>query len=284
MAGAPETIENIIMMTEWMGLPALAATHGAQIDNLIGWIHIFMLVLFVGWGGFFLWAIVRFRQSRNPVADYKGVTSKNSTYGEIGVAVVEAVLLIGFAIPLWAARIESIPPENEALSVNLTPEQFAWNVRYAGPDGVFGRTDIKLIDLQSNPLGVDRSDPAAKDDITTVNQVYLPVNKPIIVNLRSKDVIHSFNVPEFRVKQDAIPGLTIPIWFIPNVTTAEMRQKTGNANFQYEIACAQLCGLGHYRMRGFVTVLSAEEFQKWMDDEEAKLKELETAGPNPFAQ
>jgi len=272
------------MMTELMGLPALAATHGATIDDLIGWIHVFMLILFVGWGGFFLWAIVRFRQSRNPVADYRGVTSKNSTYGEIGVAVVEAILLIGFAIPLWAARIEGIPPENEALTVNLTPEQFAWNARYAGPDGVFGRTDIKLIDLQSNPLGVDRSDPAAKDDITTVNQVYLPVNKPIIVNLRSKDVIHSFNVPEFRVKQDAIPGLTIPIWFIPNVTTAEMREKTGNPNFQYEIACAQLCGLGHYRMRGFVTVLSAEEFQKWMDDEEAKLKELESAGPNPFGQ
>jgi cytochrome c oxidase subunit 2 len=282
MVGAPKTIENL--MTEWLGMPALAATHGAQIDNLIGWIHIFMLILFVGWGGFLLYAIARFRKSRHPVADYKGVTSKNSTYMEIGVAVVEAVLLVGFAIPLWAARVDTVPPENQSLVVNLTPEQFAWNARYAGPDGVFGRTDIKLIDLQSNPLGVDRSDPAAKDDVTTVNQVYLPVNKPIIVNLRSKDVIHSFNVPEFRVKQDAIPGLTIPIWFIPNVTTAEMRQRTGNPQFQYEIACAQLCGLGHYRMRGFVTVLSTEEFQKWMDDEQAKLKELETAGPNPFAQ
>jgi cytochrome c oxidase subunit II len=283
VAGAPKTIENIIM-TEWMGMPALAATHGAQIDNLVGWIHIFMLILFVGWGGFFLYAIARFRKSRNPVADYKGVTSKNSTYMEIGIAVVEAILLVGFAIPLWAARVDSVPPENQALVVNLTPEQFAWNVRYAGPDGVFGRTDIKLIDLQSNPLGVDRSDPAAKDDVTTVNQLYLPVNKPIIVNLRSKDVIHSFNVPEFRVKQDAIPGLTIPIWFIPNVTTAEMRERTGNPQFQYEIACAQLCGLGHYRMRGFVTVLSTEEFQKWMDDEQAKLKELEGAAANPFAQ
>jgi cytochrome c oxidase subunit II len=282
MVGAPRTIENI--MTEWLGMPALAATHGGQIDNLVGWIHIFMLILFVGWGGFFLYAIVRFRKSRNPVADYKGVTSKKSTYSEIGVAVVEAILLIGFAIPLWAARVDTVPPENQALVVNLTPEQFAWNVRYAGPDGVFGRTDIKLIDLQSNPLGVDRSDPAAKDDVTTVNQLYLPVNKPIIVNLRSKDVIHSFNVPEFRVKQDAIPGLTIPIWFIPNVTTAEMRTRTGNPQFQYEIACAQLCGLGHYRMRGFVTVLSTEEFQKWMDDEQVKLKELEGAGSNPFAQ
>ena len=105
----------------------------------------------------------------------------------------------------------------------------------------------------------------------------MPVNKPIIVRLRSKDVIHSFGVPEFRVKQDAVPGLTIPIWFIPDVTTAEMRARTGNPQFQYEIACAQLCGLGHYRMRGFVTVQTAEEFQKWMDDEQAKLKELEGA-------
>ena len=96
------------------------------------------------------------------------------------------------------------------------------------------------------------------------------MNKPIIVKLRSKDVIHSFGVPEFRVKQDAMPGLTIPIWFVPNVTTAEMRTRTGDAEFQYEIACAQLCGLGHAHMRGFVTVVSAEEFQKWLDE---KVKE-----------
>ena len=151
--------------------------------------------------------------------------------------------------------------------------------RSLGPDGVFGRTDIKLIDSQDNSLGLDRSDPAAKDDVVTLNQLYLPVNKPIIVKLRSKDVIHSFGVPEFRVKQDAIPGLTIPIWFVPTVTTAEMRIRTGNPEFQYEIACAQLCGLAHFRMRGFVTVQTADEFQKWMQDEEAKVKEQES---NPF--
>jgi cytochrome c oxidase subunit II len=267
------------MMTEWLGLPPLATAHGGQIDNLLGWIHIFMLILFVGWGGFFLYILVRFRQSRNPVADYKGVTSHRSTYLEIGVAVVEAVLLIGFAIPLWAARVEGLPPENEALVVQVTGEQFAWNVHYPGADRVFGRTDVKLLDLQSNPLGLDRSDPAAKDDATTVNQLYLPVNRQIIVRLRTKDVIHSFGVPEFRVKQDAIPGLTIPIWFIPNVTTAEMRTRTGNPQFQYEIACAQLCGLGHARMRGFVTVQSAEEFQKWMDDTVA---EQAAAESDPF--
>jgi cytochrome c oxidase subunit 2 len=264
-------------MTEWLGLPALASAHGGEIDNLIGWIHVFMLVLFVGWGGFYVYTLVRFRRSRNPVANYTGVTSPASKYSEIAVAVIEAIFLVGFAIPMWAARVDHMPPENEALTVQVTGEQFVWNVHYPGPDRVFGRTDLKLLDLQSNPLGLDRSDPAAKDDVTTLNQLYLPVNRPVIVRLRSKDVIHSFGVPEFRVKQDAVPGFTIPLWFVPTVTTAEMRTRTGNAEFQYEIACAQLCGLGHARMRGFVTVQTAEEFQKWMDE-----RVKEQSEPDPF--
>ena len=263
--------------TQWLGLPLLASAHGEQIDRLIGWTHAFMLILFVGWGGFFAYCLVRFRRARHPVANYTGVKSHTSSYLEVAVAVVEAVLLLGFSIPLWAARVDHAPPANEALLVEVTGEQFAWNIHYAGPDGKFGRTDISLLDLQSNPLGIDRDDPAAKDDVTTVNQLYLPVNKPIIVRLRSKDVIHSFGVPEFRVKQDAIPGLTIPIWFVPNVTTAEMRRRTGNAEFQYEIGCAQLCGLGHARMRGFVTVQSADEFDKWLAS-----KVAESSEPDPF--
>ena len=266
-------------MTDWLGLPPLAAAHGGQIDGLIGWIHVFMLILFIGWGAFLAYCLIRFRRSRHPVANYTGVKSKASTYSEVGVAVVEAILLVGFAIPLWAARIGNIPPASEALVVQVTGEQFAWNIHYPGPDRVFGRTDLKLLDLQSNPLGLDRSDPAAKDDVTLVNQLYLPVNQPIIVRLRSRDVIHSFGVPEFRVKQDAVPGLTIPIWFVPNITTEEMRTRTGNPKFQYEIACAQLCGLGHARMRGMVVVQSAEEFQKWMQEASA---EQAGAAADPF--
>lgn len=273
MVGSPEGVENI--MTSWLGLPALASAQGGQIDSLIGWTHLFMFVLFLGWGGFFAYTLIRFRKSRHPVANPMGVRSHTSSYLEIGVAVVEAILLFGFSIPIWAARVDRMPPESQALVVQVTGEQFAWNIHYPGPDGVFGRTDIKLIDAQSNPLGVDRTDPAAKDDVTTLNQLYLPVNRPIIVKLRSKDVIHSFNVPEFRVKQDAVPGFTIPVWFVPNVTTAEMRRRTGNPEFQYEIACAQLCGLGHYRMRGFITVVSGGEFQKWMDE---KVKEQQGEG------
>jgi cytochrome c oxidase subunit II len=276
MVAAPENLE---MMTNWLGLPPLAATHGGQIDSLLGWIHVFMLILFVSWGGFFVYTLIRFRRSRHPVANYTGVTSPVSKYSEIAVAVIEAVLLVGFAIPIWAARVDRMPAESEALVVHVTAEQFAWNVRYAGPDGKFGRTDIKLIDSQSNPLGVDPADPASKDDVTMLNQLYLPANRQVIVKLRSKDVIHSFGVPEFRVKQDAIPGYTIPVYFIPDVTTDEMRARTGNPEFQYEIACAQLCGLGHYRMRGFVTVQSADDFQKWMAQ---KVKEQLEAASDPF--
>src|SRR5918992_2617597 len=139
MVGAPEDI-----MTEWLGLPALAAAHGAQIDSLIGWTHVFMLILFVGWGGFFTYCLIRFRRSRNPVANYTGVKSHTSSYFEVGVLVVELVLLFGFSIPLWAARVDHRPSESEAFVVHVTGEQFAWNVRYAGHDRVFGRTDIKL--------------------------------------------------------------------------------------------------------------------------------------------
>ena len=270
MVEAPGGAENI--MTNWLGLPPLASAHGGQIDSLIGWTHVFMLILFVGWGGFFVFTLIRFRRSRHPVANYTGVKSHASSYSEVAVALVEAVLLFAFSIPIWAARVDRMPPENEALVVRVTGEQFAWNVHYAGPDGVFGRTDIKLFDLQSNPLGLDRTDPAAQGRHHDAQPALSAREQAVIVRLRSKDVIHSFGVPEFRVKQDAVPGLTIPIWFVPNVTTAEMRTRTGNPEFQYEIACAQLCGLGHYRMRGFVTVQSADEFQKWMAAEEEKLK------------
>jgi cytochrome c oxidase subunit 2 len=251
--------------------------HAGEVDHTMVLVHILMGVLFVDWIAFFLYALYRFRRKRNPVADYKGVTSRASTYLEIAVAVVEAVLLIGFSVPLWAKRVADFPPASESVVVRVVAEQFAWNVHYPGPDGKFGKSDVKLIDLQTNPLGLDRSDPDAKDDITTVNQLHLPVGKPAIVDLSSKDVIHSFNLTEFRVKQDAIPGLTIPVWFVPTVTTDEMRKKLGEDDFVYEIACAQLCGLGHYSMRGYVTIDSPEGFQAWLDEEGKKLTSEDAA-------
>jgi len=263
-------------MLQYLGLPVAASAHAGEIDNMLVLVHWLMVVLFVGWGLFFVYTLWRFRAKRNPVADYKGVTSHTSTWLEGAVAVVEAILLIGFSIPLWAQRVEGFPAPQDATRVRVVAQQFAWNIHYPGPDGVFGKTDVTLVDEQANPLGIDRSDPAAKDDVTTINQLHLPVGRPVLVQLSSKDVIHSFALQEMRVKQDAIPGTMTPVWFVPDVTTEEMRQRTGNPEFGYEISCAQLCGLGHYRMKGFVTIHTQADFQKWMDEREAELKASES--------
>jgi cytochrome c oxidase subunit II len=239
--------------------PVQASTHAAEVDQMTVLVHWLMLVLFVGWGCFFIYVLFRFRKKANPVASYTGAKGKISKGLEVGVAVVEVFLLVFYAIPAWAKRVKAFPAENEAVVVRVVAEQFAWNIHYPGPDGKFGRTDIALISAD-NPLGLDRRDPDAKDDITTINQLNLPTDRPVLVHLSSKDVIHSFGLYEMRVKQDAIPGMSIPVWFIPN--------RIG----EYEIACSQLCGLGHFRMRGFITIQSAADYQKWFNDQEKELR------------
>ncbi len=171
------------------------------------------------------------------------------------MAVVEIVLLVGFSIPIWAKAVDQFPAEQDAVVVRVVAEQFAWNFHYAGPDGKFGKVSTKFVDTVTNPLGLDPSDPNGKDDINTINQLYIPTNKPVITRITSKDVIHSFGVPSLRLKQDAIPGMEVPIWF--------QAVKTGT----YEIAFSQLCGTGHYSMRGFVQVKSPEEFAQWMTEQ-----------------
>ena len=247
--------------------PIQASTHAAEVDQMTVLVHWLMLVLFVGWGLFFIFVLFRFSKRANPVASYTGAKGKISKGLEVAVAVIEVFLLVFYAIPAWAKRVKAFPSENEAVVVRVVAEQFAWNIHYPGPDGKFGRTSISLIGAD-NPLGLDRRDPDAKDDITTINQLNLPIDRPVLVHLSSKDVIHSFGLYEMRVKQDAIPGMSIPVWFIPN--------RIG----EYEIACSQLCGLGHFRMRGFITIQSAADYQKWYNDQE---KELRPAVVTPTA-
>ncbi len=267
------------MFTDWLGLPEIASAHGGQLDDMLGWIHVMMLALFLGWGAFFLYALVRFRRSRNPVANYEGVKSHTSTWLEGVVVVLEAVFLIGFSIPLWAQRVNAFPPEAESTVVRVVGEQFAWNVHYPGKDGVFGRTDVNLVDAVANPLGLDASDPAALDDITTINQLHLPVGSPALIQLSTKDVIHSLALQEMRVKQDAMPGIEIPVWFEPTVTTAEMRERKGKPDFNYEIGCAQLCGLGHYRMVGYMTIHSEDGFDAWLAEQTPLLEAADEDDP-----
>jgi cytochrome c oxidase subunit 2 len=258
-------------MLQYLGLPVAASAHAGEIDQMMVLVHWLMAVLFAGWGGVFLYMLVRFRRGANPKASYTGTHGKFSKSVEIAVVVAEAVLLIGYAIPAWAKRVRQFPAENEASVVRVVGKQFEWLVHYAGADGKFGRTDVKLVSAD-NPLGLDKTDPDGKDDITDINNIHVVVDRPVLVHLMSMDVIHSFGLYEMRVKQDAIPGLSIPIWFIPTVTTSDMRQKLGKATFDYEIACSQLCGLGHFRMRGYVTVETPAEHQKWMAEQVQALK------------
>ena len=164
---------------------------------------------------------------------------------------VTAVVLFFFvfgALRLWG-QIVNTPPPADALLVEITGQQFAWNVRYPGADGTLGRIDARQAS-QENPTGIDKADPAAADDMMLLNQLYLPQGRAVIVQLRSMDVLHSFFLPHFRVKQDAVPGMTIRTWFVP--------RSAG----EFEIACAEHCGLGHYRMRGMVHVVPADQFDQ----------------------
>jgi cytochrome c oxidase subunit 2 len=140
--------------------------------------------------------------------------------------------------------------------VEVTGEQFTWNVRYPGPDGVFGRTVPALIS-QENAIGLDPADVAGADDIQDLALIHVPVNRAVLIKLRSKDVLHSFYLPNHRIKQDAVPGMTIDVWFTPT--------REG----EFELACAELCGFGHYQMRGFLNVVSESEFDQWLADKQA---------------
>ena len=313
-------------MGDLLGLPLNASAQGPEIDRIIVLMHWVMALLFAGWGTYFIYVLFRFRRSRNRSADYVGVRGHTSSYIEGVIVIVEGIFLIGLAMPLWSMRVNDSPPESQATVVRIVAEQFAWNVHYPGRDGVFGRSAIGLITAE-NPLGLDREDPAAKDDIATINQLNLPVGKPVIIHLSSKDVIHSFNLPLFRVKQDVIPGQNIRVWFTPTETTADIQRqltrtytiapgrmpevlthlialadyhgKDGQTivakgssvtedllpalheagiteilagpETPLEIGCAQLCGLGHYRMRGFVTIQTDEEYKAWIAEQEAYL-------------
>jgi cytochrome c oxidase subunit 2 len=235
-------------------MPPIASEHGAALDRLNAWVHVLMLVLFVFWAGYFVFCLWRFSAKRNPRANHAGMQSHWSTYGEVTVAVVEAVLLLVFSIPLWGEWTSKPKPETNPLEIRIIAEQFAWNIHYPGPDGVFGHRDVKFVS-STNTVGLDPNDPAARDDIVMINQLHVEKGRPVIAHIMSKDVIHSFSLPVMRVKQDAIPGMDVPVHFTPIKT---------NDGATWEIACAQLCGNSHYRMRGQLNVDTHEEFVKWM--------------------
>ena len=242
---------SIVLFSGKMGwFPPQISEHGGAIDD-----QFFNTLIVVGIGfilaqvalGYYVW---RYRDKARSQVIYTHGNAKL----EVVTTLVTAVVFVTLAIMgqrVWARlHLQGIP--EKAVKVEVTAQQFAWNIRYPGPDGKFGRTITKLINDQLNPVGVDPKDPDSKDDIVTLNRMAIPVNRDIHVILRSKDVTHSFFVPALRFKQDTTPGMAIPGQF--------KAMKTG----EYEIACAELCGSQHYKMRGFLMVMSDEAFKDWL--------------------
>ena len=237
-------------MIDWL-LPVRASAHASELDAITLLVHLLMAALFIGWGSFFVYTLIRFRRARQPRADHAGVRRRTSTWVEAAVVLAELLLLVGFSIPAWATRVREVPASAHAVVVRVVAEQFSWNVHYPGGDGAFGRTAPTLMAAE-NPLGLDRTSAHAADDVIAINLIVVPIGRPVVVHLSAKDVIHSFGVPAMRVKQDAIPGIPTNVWFTPT--------RPGD----YDVACSQLCGLGHYRMRATVRVVDDAEFRRWI--------------------
>jgi len=243
---------------EWY-LPPDISKHGGGIDRLIKFLHYFMGVLFVAWGIFFVYCLVKYRQRRGQSASQDMIKAKPAKYSEIVVAVIEGVLLLAFSVPIWASVKNDLPTEaDNPVRIRVLAEQFQWNFHYPGPDGKFGRSGPQFVNTATNILGLDKSDPHAADDVAA-SELHFPVNRKVICEITSKDVIHSFFLPVMRIKQDAVPGMRIPVWF------------EATATGRYEVACAQLCGNNHYSMRAFMVIHENEaDFKAWLESMKPK--------------
>ncbi|MBK5290672.1 MAG: cytochrome c oxidase subunit II [Acidobacteriia bacterium] len=204
------------------------------------------------------WVIFKYRSNGGRSSYVEG----NNTM-EVVWTTGAAVLFIGAVLmstQVWAGVHLSETPAN-AVTIELMAKQFAFSFRYAGADGKFGKTDIKQIsDANGNPFGVDEKDPAGKDDVTS-SAIRVPAGRPVLLKMRSRDVIHNFFVRELRVKQDVVPGMEIPLRF--------QADKPGT----YEVPCSELCGLGHHQMRSTLIVLPPADFENWLKEEDQKLKQ-----------
>jgi cytochrome c oxidase subunit 2 len=171
-------------------------------------------------------------------------------------------VLVGFGLYYWF-QITGEAPKN-AQVVEVTGKQFAWEFRYPGRDGVLGKKYYKNIDeAKSNNLGQIWEDKANHDDIYVSQEVHVVVDKPVKFIIGAKDVIHDVGLVHFRMKMDAVPGIPTTMWFTPKFTTKEMKEKYG-PDFEYEISCDQMCGSGHFSMKGIIVVETQEEFDRWL--------------------
>lgn len=242
--------------------PPTATTGGEKVDTLLNFIFGLTLVVFILTQAVYVFYLIRYRKRPGHKAHY---SHGNNTLELVWTAIPTAIflLLAVWSNHVWFQLTESGPPK-DAISIDIVSYQFGWDMRYPGADGKLGAADVKKIDLE-NKFGLVDDDPAGADDFAT-NELVIPVGKPVHVLLRSRDVIHSFYVPAFRLYQDAVPGRTIKwVWF--------QTTRTG----KFELACSQLCGTGHYNMKANIRVVPQEEYDKWFAERVERARPLRVA-------
>jgi cytochrome c oxidase subunit 2 len=238
-----------------------ASVQGVFIDRMM-WITLGLtgFVFLITQGALF-WFSYKYQASDTRKAYYYPHNNKLEVIWTVIPAIALSVL-VGFGIFYWY-KITSDAPKG-AMEVEITGKQFGWEMRYPGRDGILGKKYFKKVDAaNNNPVGQLWDDPANYDDVFMEQEMHLVVNKPVRLVIGSKDVIHDVGLPHFRMKMDAVPGTPTTMWFTPKFTTKQMKEKTGNPDFVYEIACDQLCGKGHWSMRGVIVVETQEEFDQW---------------------
>ena len=243
-----------------LGVPA--SNHGVLVDRMLYVTLGITFIVFVGTQIALFWFAYKYQESDERKAYYFPHNNKLEFIWTI-IPAITLTVLVGFGIFYWF-KITG-PAPKDAMVVEVTGKQFGWMFRYPGADGELGKKYFKNVNAATgNPLGQLWDDPANQDDIFVEQEMHLVVNKPVQLVIGSQDVIHDVGLAHFRLKMDAVPGTPTTMWFTPTYTTKEMKEKTGNPDFTYEISCDQMCGKGHWSMRGTIIVETQEEFDAWM--------------------
>jgi cytochrome c oxidase subunit 2 len=239
-----------------------ASDHGVLVDRMLYVTLAITFVVFLITQIALFWFAYKYQESDNRKAYYY---PHNNTL-ELIWTVIPAIalsVLVGFGIFYWF-KITG-PAPKDAMVVEVVGKQFGWEFRYPGADGILGKKYFKKVDAaNNNPVGQLWEDPANQDDVFVEQEMHLVVGKPVQLVIGAKDVIHDVGLVHFRMKMDAVPGTPTSMWFTPKFTTKEMKEKTGNPDFVYELSCDQMCGKGHWSMRGVIVVETQEEFDAWL--------------------
>ena len=254
-----------------------ASDHGEKIDFML-WITIVVTgIVFLMTQILLFWFAYKYQYSEKRTVYYFPHNNKLELLWTV-VPAIFLTVLVGFGLFYWFKITGDAPKDSQV--VEITGKQFNWMMRYPGKDNVLGRKNYRLTDASNgNALGVDWEDGASHDDIEAT-EMHLVVNKPVQLVINAQDVIHDVGLVHFRLKMDAVPGIPTTLWFTPKYTTAEMKKITGNKEFVYEISCDQMCGSGHYSMRGVIIVETQEEYDAWLASKKPQyLTVKESAAP-----